>query len=194
MLVRDIMTRRVKTVQSTATVAEVRNLLAASDFRRVPVMDGDHLVGIVDAHHLIGEGPVAHCMIVDPVTIIPDMPIEEAARTMADHKVSALPVLTDGHLTGIVTQTDLFRIAVEAMGARRHGVRVTLLVPEMVGQIADLTNAITMAGGVFISLVTLSTPDPATEMLTLKVRDLSQRQVEDALSDLSVEVLDIRTT
>ena len=194
MLVRDIMTRKIKTVQTTATVAEVRNLLAVSDFRRVPVMEGDRLVGIVDAHHLIGVGPVSHCMIADPVTVSPDIPIEEAARTMADHKVSALPVLADGKLVGIVTQTDLFAIAVDAMGARRHGVRVTLLVPELVGLIADITNAITNAGGVFISLVTITTADPTTEILTLKVKDLTQQEVEDILSDLSVDVLDIRTT
>ncbi len=194
MLVKDVMTRKVTTVQADATVAEVRQLLAVSDFRRVPVMEGERLVGIVDAHHLMGEGPVRHCMVRDPVTVHPDMCIEEAARLMADNKVSALPVLEDGRLMGIITQTDLFRAAVDALGARQHGVRVTLRVPETIGMLADITNAITKAGGNFISLVTFTTPDPATELLVMKVRDLTQQDVEDILSDLSVEVLDIRTT
>lgn len=194
MLVSDFMTRNVATVQSTCTVAEVRQLLAVSDFRRVPVMDGDTLVGIVDAHHLIGDGPVKHCMIRNPVTTRPDMAIEEAARLMADHKVSALPVMEDGKLAGIITQTDLFRLAVEAMGARQRGVRVTMLVPEMRGMLADITNAITNAGGIFVSLVTVATPNPDTELVTMKIRDMTQREVADLLSDLSVEMLDIRTT
>jgi len=196
MLVGDFMTRKVVTVQTSATVAEVRQLLAVSDFRRVPVMEGDRLVGIVDAHHLVGEGqnPVKYCMVPHPVTTRPDMPIEEAARLMADHKVSALPVMEGGRLVGIITQTDLFRIGVDALGARQHGVRVTLRVPEMRGILADITHAITNAGGQFISLVTVTTPDPDTELLTMKIRDLSQRQVADILADLSVEVLDIRTT
>ncbi len=194
MLVSDFMTRNVNTVQTTCTVAEVRQLLAMSEFRRVPVMEGDTLVGIVDAHHLIGEGPVRHCMVRNPVTVRPDMPIEEAARVMADRKVSALPVLENGHLVGILTQTDLFHLGVMALGARQRGVRVTLLVPEMRGLLADVINAITNAGGMFVSLVTINTPDPDTEILTVKIRDLSQRQVEDILSDLSVEVEDIRTT
>lgn len=194
MLVSDFMTRRVTTVQTTATIAEVRQLLAMSDFRRVPVMEEDTLVGIVDAHHLLGEGLVKHCMVANPIVTRPDTPIEEAARVMADHKVSALPVMEEGRLVGMITQTDLFRIGVDAMGARQRGVRVTLRVPEMRGMLADLTNAITNAGGVFISLVTVSTPAPDTEMLMLKIRDMTQREVEDILSNLSVEVLDIRTT
>lgn len=194
MLVSDFMTRNVVTVQSSCTVAEVRQLLAVSDFRRVPVMDGDTLVGIVDAHHLLGEGPVRHCMVRNPATARPDMPIEEAARLMADHKVSSLPVMEDSHMVGIITQTDLFRLAVEAMGARQRGVRVTLLVPEMRGMLADITNAVTNAGGLFISMVTVGTPDPDTEMVMMKIRDMAQREVEDILSDLSVEVMDIRTT
>ena len=157
-------------------------------------MQGDQLVGIVDAHHLVGEGPVEHCMTRDPVTARPDMPVEEAARIMVDHKVSALPVMEGGRLVGIITQTDLFRIGVDALGARQHGVRVTLLIPEMRGMVADLATAIANAGGVFITIVTMSTPDPNTELIAMKIRDLTQRQVEDILSDLSVDVMDIRTT
>ncbi|MCW5857938.1 MAG: CBS domain-containing protein [Caldilineales bacterium] len=68
------MTQNVVTVQSNCTVAEVRQLTKISDFRRVPVMEGEKLVGIVDAHHL-GEGPVKHCMVRNPATARPDMPI-----------------------------------------------------------------------------------------------------------------------
>ncbi len=76
MLVRDFMTRKVKTVQTSATIAEVRQLLAVSRFRRVPVMDANRLVGIIDAHHLVGRGSVKHCMVANLVTAQPDMPID----------------------------------------------------------------------------------------------------------------------
>ena len=94
----------------------------------------------------------------------------------------------------IITQTDLFRLAVDALGARHHGVRVSCLIPDMRGMLSDLINVITREGGFFVSLVTLSTPDPTTEMVTFKIKDLTLRQVEDCLSDLSFEVLDIRVT
>lgn len=194
MLIKDFMTRDVVTVQSNVSVAEARNLLAVSDFHRLPVMEGDRLVGIVNWHRLVGEGPVKYCMVKNPVTATPDTAIEEAARIMIDNKVSALPVLDGEDLVGIITMRDLFRLGVMALGARQHGVRITLLIPEMRGLLADVINALTNLGGYFVSLVTVPAPRGDGELVTMKVQDLTQRQVEDALDTLSVEVLDIRTT
>lgn len=194
MLISDFMTRNVVTVQSNASIADVRTLLAMSDFHRIPVMEGDKLVGLVNWHRLVGEGPVSLCMIKDPVTAPPDTPLEEASRIMIDNQVSALPVVEDGRLVGIITMRDLFAVGVLALGARDPGVRVTLIMPEMRGMLADVINAITTLGGFIVSLVNIPMPHGDGEMVTMKIQDLAQRQVEDALSDLSVEVIDIRTT
>lgn len=194
MLIKDFMTTDIVTVQSNVSVAEVRNLLAMSDFHRVPVLDGDKLVGIVNWQRLVGEGPVKHCMIKNPITATPDMTVEEAARVMIDHAVSALPVVQGEELAGIITLRDLFRVGVMALGARHHGVRVTLELPEMRGMLADVINALTTLGGYFVSLVTIPAPDGEGELVTLKVQDVTQEQVADVLDAVSVEVLDIRTT
>ncbi len=113
---------------------------------------------------------------------------------MADHQVSAVPVMEDDTLVGIITQTDLFHMAVDAMGTRRSGVRVTLLIPEIRCMLADVINAITNAGGFFVSLITVATSDPSTDRVAMKIQDMTQAEVEDELSDLSVEVLDVRST
>jgi len=63
-----------------------------------------------------------------------DTPIEEAARVMADNKVGGLPVLRDDKVGGIITETDLFKILLEMMGARQMGVRVSVLVPNVAGR------------------------------------------------------------
>jgi len=194
MLIKDFMTRDIVTVQSNTSVAEVRTLLAMSDFHRLPVMEGDHLVGIINWHRLVGEGPVKHCMVKDPITATPDMAIEEAARVMIDHKVTALPVLAAETLVGIITLRDLFRVGVMALGARQHGVRVTLEMPEMRGMLADVINALTNLGAYFVSLVTIPDTDGEGELVTLKVQDVTAQQVGDVLADLSIDVLDIRLT
>jgi acetoin utilization protein AcuB len=46
----------------------------------------------------------------DPITIAPTAPVEEAARLMLSARISALPVVQDTRLIGIVTETDLLRI------------------------------------------------------------------------------------
>ena len=88
---------------------------------------------------------------------------------------------------------DLFTIGVTALGARNAGVRITLLMPEMRGMLADVINALANLGAFFVSLVNIPAPSGDGELVTIKVQDVMQEQVEDTLSDLSVEVLDIRT-
>jgi len=193
MLIQDFMTSDPVTVQSNASIAEVRNLLATSDFHRVPVMEGDKLVGIVNWPRLIGEGPVKHCMIKNPVTAPPDTPLEEAARIMIDHRVSALLVTEGETLVGIITLRDLFKVGVLALGARDHGVRISLEMPDMRGMLADVINELALLGAHFVSLVNIPSPHGDGELVTIKVQDVTQQQVEDALSSLSVDIHDIRT-
>ena len=193
MLIKDFMTRDVTTVQSSATVEEVKNLLAHSNFHRVPVMEGDKLVGLVNWHRLVGQGPVKYCMVQNPITGASDMTIEEAADLMISKQISALPVMEGERLVGIITLRDLFKAGIQALGARKHGVRVTLIVPDMRGILADVVNVLTNLGAYYVSLISLPDPQGRGEMITIKVQDVNQNQVEEALSDLSVEIDDIRT-
>jgi len=50
---------------------------------------------------------VGSCMTPNPITVEPSMLIAEAARVMRNHKIGGLPVIADGQLVGIVTDTDL---------------------------------------------------------------------------------------
>jgi CBS domain-containing protein len=52
----------------------------------------------------------------------PDQPASDGAQLMIDRKIGALPVVEDGHLIGIVTETDLVRafVAMSAPHARRR--------------------------------------------------------------------------
>ena len=84
-------------------------------------------------------------------------------------------------------------VGMTALGAHDAGVRITLLMPEMRGMLADVINALANLGAFFVSLVNVPSPHNVGELVTIKVQDVTQEQVEDVLSELSVEVLDIRT-
>jgi len=68
------------------------------------------------------------------ITVTEDTPLEEAARIMVDSKIGGLPVVRDGQLAGIITETDLFKIFVALLGGRSKGVRVTAYIPESRGR------------------------------------------------------------
>ena len=67
----------------------------------------------------------ADLMARDPLVTAPDAPIESAAQLMRDRKIGALPVVTDGILVGLITESDIFRAMVEVFEARERAVRIT---------------------------------------------------------------------
>ena len=127
--VRDLMTRPVRTLHRTANLAEVNALMGEARIRHVPITeDGDRLVGLVTHRDLLrramGGGetlpesirgpylrslPVRDMMVIDLVTIGPDVLLTEAARLMVEHKFGCLPVVQNGLLVGILTESDFVR-------------------------------------------------------------------------------------
>jgi len=50
------------------------------------------------------------------IVVEPDRPVAEAARIMIDHKIGALPVVVEGRLVGIVTESDFVRAMAGSAG------------------------------------------------------------------------------
>jgi acetoin utilization protein AcuB len=143
-------------------------------------------------NYLLSKITVSEVMTKKVMTVNEDTPIEEAARVMADNKIGGLPVLRDGHVVGIITETDLFKIFLEFMGAREKGVRVTALVEDEPGQLAKITKAITELGGNFIAFGQFTGEDPSNKLVTFKVTGSNKDAVKKAISQIAKEVWDIR--
>ena len=111
---------------------------------------------------------------------------------MADNKIGGLPVVRDGKLVGIITESDLFRIFTEILGARDMGVRLSMLVPEQPGILADITRTIADMGGNIISLGTFMGEDPTNRLITVKVADVPQDKLVAGMKTLALEIEDAR--
>jgi acetoin utilization protein AcuB len=212
MLVKERMSQPVITVKADLPIMEALNLMRQEQIRRTPVVDNkDRLIGIISDKDLLNASPsdvtslsvweinyllsqikVKGVMTSNVLTVIEDTPIEEAARIMADNKIGGLPVMREGMLVGLITETDLFKIFLELMGAREMGIRVTALVPEKRGELALITNAVSEAGGSFIAFAQSYGSDAATREITFKVAGLNQSQVVEAVRPYVEEILDAR--
>jgi acetoin utilization protein AcuB len=164
--------------------------------RHLPIVDDKEiLVGIVSEKDLLrasGDVRVEQVMTKDVITVTEYTALEEAARVMADHRVSSLPVMRNGKLVGIVTETDLFQIFLELLAAREHGVRLTMLVPEEKGMLASVTNEIAAMGGNILALSTFMGEDPTNRMVTVKVTEVPTEKLVAIMEALGMETVDVR--
>ncbi|MBI1855362.1 MAG: CBS domain-containing protein, partial [Chloroflexi bacterium] len=149
-------------------------------------------LSIWEMNYLLSKVTVKQVMSKKVMTIEEDTPIEEAARIMADNKIGGLPVVRAGKVVGIITETDLFKILLELMGAREKGVRVTALIQNKPGTLAKITKSISEAGGDFIAFGQFTGEDPSTRLITFKTAGLKKEQVKKAIWGIAKEVWDIR--
>lgn len=212
MLVRDRMTKRPITIHDEASVDEALQLMHEEHIRRLPVLDKHgRLVGIVSELDLLKVSPspatslsmweipyllskikMRDIMTKDVITVAEDTPLEEAARIMADNKIGGLPVMRDDKLVGIITETDMFKIFLEMLGAREKGVRLSMLIPEEKGTLAKIASTIAGLGGNILALGTIMGEDPTNRELAIKVADVPIEQLVSAMEGLGMKILDAR--
>jgi CBS domain-containing protein len=113
--VKDVMARTVRTIGPDATITEAAKVMAKWKIGALIIVERGRPTGMLtegDISRLVARGldPRATPATIGRkklVTISPDERIEVAAKTMADAGVKKLPVIEDGKLVGILTQTDI---------------------------------------------------------------------------------------
>ncbi len=214
MLVKDRMSRHPITITEDTPINEALRKMQQENVRRFPVLNKEgKMVGIVlekellyaspspatslsvfELHYLLSKITVKEVMTRDVITVDENCPLEEAARIMADNQIGGLPVMRDDRLVGIITETDLFKIFLELLGAREQGVRLTMLVAEGKGVLADLTRKIAEIGGNIVSLGTFLGDDFTNRLIAAKVSGIPKDDLVNALKDHVLEMIDVRET
>ena len=213
MLIRERMTRNPVLCAPDVSVTDAFDLMKKSRIRRMPVVDkSGKLVGIVSDKDLLRVSPspattlsafeipyllskvkVNDVMIKKVITVTEDTPIEEAARIMADNKIGGLPVVNEKNaVVGIITETDIFKTFLELIGARRKGVRITMYVKDVRGELARVGQAVADIGGNIIATVEVPGSDSTNYEVLLKVIDVSKEAVVAALQPIVERIIDVR--
>ena len=210
MLVRDRMSKNPVTIRPGASVPDALKVMQGSKVRQLPVLDDTgKMVGIVSLVDLFRVSPspatslsvweldyllekitVEKVMTQDVITVSEDTAVEEAGRIMSDNKISGLPVMRDGELIGIITESDLFNVLLDLFGARRSGVRVMVKIPLEQGILAKITGAISGIGGRLEALGLHGD----SHTVTMKVVDISREELLKAIEPLVLEIMDVRET
>jgi len=215
MLVNDYMTRHPLMADPTMSIMDAQRYMGENRIRHLPIVgDGKRLLGLVTTHSLLVDPgrvgsldvweitrylsrlTVEQVMIKakDVITIGPDMTIEEAARVMVEKKIGCLPVLDEGILVGIFTETDLMAHLMNLMGAPVCGIRVTVRMPDVKGELAKLVAAVAAQGWGILSLGGAFAPkEPDKWDAVIKINDAPREQIVAALSKVEgQQIIDVR--
>jgi CBS domain-containing protein len=133
MKVRELMTGALVTVGPDTPVYDARRTMLEKRIRHLLVTEEGRLLGILtdrdirlnlpspatslsvwEMNYLLARLTVGEAMTTGVVIVGPDRDAKDAARLMLEHRIGALPVVDEGHLIGIITETDILRAFVRA--------------------------------------------------------------------------------
>lgn len=126
-----IMSTDLITLPPDATLDEARSLMHNNRIHHIPVVDDDNLVGLVTLTNVLAatdsflrardnrihanEILVKDAMVTDIATIDEHASLRQAALFIEKHKIGCLPIVTDGKLRGIITDTDFVGVAINLL-------------------------------------------------------------------------------
>ena len=175
MRIRDFMSTNVVAVDEKTSIHDARKIMEAHKIRRLPVMKKDKLVGLVTKHMLLEASPspatslsihelhyllakmtVKDIMVKNPYTISPDMPAEEALQLGQEMGYGAFPVMEDGRLVGMVTESDIVRLMTRVLGVREKAERIDIKASRDFGNMKRIMEILDRHRAVLLSMMTLS--------------------------------------
>ncbi len=126
--VRDIMQTKIVQISAEERLSTVEDIMTLGRVRHMPVVRGGQLVGVVSERDLLRASlsnlssfgseqrraflsavEIAKVMSSPAVVVGPEVAVQQAALTMAERKIGCLPVVEDGRLIGLITETDVLR-------------------------------------------------------------------------------------
>ena len=202
MLVQDIMTKGAIAIGPDLPIGDVFALMAQKHIRHFPILEDAQLVGIVSDRDVRSVGaaypgapvdvtlkdPVARIMVAPVITAHRLDPVEEAAKTLHDFKIGALPVLQDDDLVGIVTSIDFLEAFTKMAGVGAATSRLEVEVDDRPGALADLLTRIAERK-VNVSSVMTTHQEPGTLTFALRVGTIDARALANTLSEAGFSVL-----
>ena len=162
MIVSEVMSKKLVTVKKSDSLKKAQDLMVEKSIRHLPVLDGKELLGIITESDIrgafMGKGPktnaakiralspgkmkVSDYMTPDPMVVVPETHIEDAALIIYKYKIGALPVIKRNELVGIVSIMDILGIFVDLMGILHSSSRVDVVMDKNPQNFETVSNII----------------------------------------------------
>jgi acetoin utilization protein AcuB len=146
-------------------------LMRENDIAHLPIVRDGRLVGIVTKSDMLRAEPsrVTSLSVFEIASLLESVTMEQimsrpvyavdeecsisnAARFMLDHDIGSLPVVREGQVVGIITDTDIFETFVEITGGGQSGSRIEVRMPDQKGELVRLLRVFAEAGSYVVSV------------------------------------------
>ncbi len=213
MYVRNRMTKDPYTIQADAPITEVIELMRVKSLKRIPVLDGERVVGILtdgdiqkvsptkatalsvfEINYLLAKTTVRDAMTKKVVTISPDDILEEAAVLMRANRVSSLPVIDGTRLVGIITESDIFDAFIDLLGARDIGTRLVIEADDKPGILSDVANVVSKYGANINHIAAYRLEKEKRSDVVIRVNTLDSEPMIQSLEEKGYQILSITKT
>lgn len=217
MFVKDYMTRHPIMVSAKTLASKAQQIMIDNNIRHLPVVgDGKRPVGLITRNRLsippsdlpslnvweisriLSELKVEDVMVKreDLITISQEATLEEAALIMIENAIGCLPVIEENVVIGIITEVDLLFELSSILGGSVEGLRVTIRVPDKVGEFAKIAQKIASIGCGIYAAGSVPTPKvPEFWDVVIKVRNIEEEKLVAALKEIKGQtIIDVRET
>ncbi len=195
MLIKDWMAKDVLTVDENTSLMRATRVMKENTIRRLPVLSHGKLIGIItdrdvkdaspskttsldihELYYLLSEMKVKDVMTPEPLTILGDDTLEKAAMTMLDNKISGIPVVDkEGHLTGLLSETDIMKGFIHATGIKEGSVQFVVDVADAPGAVTKVIKIMRDNNARIVSILT-SFEDTGEGMKRVSIRILANEE------------------
>ncbi|HZK34115.1 MAG TPA: CBS and ACT domain-containing protein [Bacillota bacterium] len=201
MFVKNKMTRNPHTISPDYTIPDAHETMMQHGVKRLPVMKNGRLIGIVSKEdiqsaspskatslsvgeitYLLAKTKIKHVMSKTIITISQNALLEEAATLMRDQKVGFLPVVEDGKMVGVITESDIFDSFIELLGFREQGTRLTIEAVDEPGIMSNLTSIISKFGA-NISRVAVYRGQHGKSAIVVGINSMDTGEIEKSIED-----------
>ncbi len=213
MRVRDFMKKEVITVDIKTPIMAALKIMEHNKIKRLPVTKNTKFVGFVtramirdaspsaatslsvyELNYLLSQMTVGDIMVKDPITISPDLPVEEAIQIGKKHGIGGFPVIEDGELVGIITQSDISWVVSEALGLEEaDSKRITIDASgeQRFGYLKKLVDILDSHKIPIMSIMSVPKSDKKDWLLVLRVKAKDATVAAEDLKKNGFKVTDI---
>jgi len=174
MLVKHWMSKEPITLDENDAMDKAIKVMKQHNIRMLPVTKKGKLVGVVtdrdvkrasasdattldvyELMYLLSKLQIKQIMTRDPITVEPDLTVEEAAQLFLEHKISGAPVVDKkGVICGVITSSDVHRLLISLTGVGQRGIQFAFRLADRPGSIKEVADVIRDFGARMMSILT----------------------------------------